>query len=125
MDTWIAGKDLMRRYYLRKKIFIATKIWKISETLIQKVSRKFNNKSIGDYYDLYVWSDTLLPSHVFENIRNKGTEIYELDPANFLSAPGLAWQPCLKNKNIKLELLSDFIMLLMVKKEPEAEYVIQ
>ena len=125
MDTWIAGKDLIRRYYLRKKIFIATKIWKTSEALIQKVSRKFNNKSIDDYYDLYVWSDTLLPSHVFENVRNKGTEIYELDPANFLSAPRLAWQPCLKNKNIKLELLSDFIMLLMVKKEPEAEYVIQ
>ena len=125
MNTWIAGKDLMRRYYLRKKIFVATKIWKTSEALIQKVSRKFNNKSIDDYYDLYVWSDTLLPSHVFENVRNKGTEIYELDPANFLSAPRLAWQPCLKSKNIKLELLSDFIMLLMVKKEPEAEYVIQ
>ena len=54
MNTWIAGKDLMRRYYLRKKIFIATKIWKTSEALIQKVSRKFNNKSIDDYYDLYV-----------------------------------------------------------------------
>ena len=88
VDSWERFDEAL---LLRKKIFIATKIWKISETLIQKVSRKFNNKSIGDYYDLYVWSDTLLPSHVFENVRNKGTEIYELDPANFLSAPGLAW----------------------------------
>ena len=32
----------------------------------------------------------------------KALKYIELDPANFLSAPGLAWQPCLKNKNIKL-----------------------
>ena len=35
---------------------------------------------------------------VFENFRNKCMEIYELDPAHFLSAPGLAWQACL-NQN--------------------------
>ena len=31
----------------------------------------------------------MLPD-VFENFRNKCIEIYELDPARFLSAPGLA-----------------------------------
>ena len=48
-------------------------------------------KSLGDYYDLYVQSDTLMLADVFENFRNKCTETYELDPAHFLSAPGLAW----------------------------------
>ena len=47
-------------------------------------------KNLGDYHDLYVQSDTLLPADVFENIRNKFIEIYELHPAHFLSAPGLA-----------------------------------
>ena len=41
-----------------------------------------------------------LLTDVFENFRNKCTEIYELDPAHFLSAPRLAWQACLK-KTIK------------------------
>ena len=31
---------------------------------------------------------------------------YELDPAHFLSLPGLAWQACLKKTNIELELLT-------------------
>ena len=43
-------------------------------------------------------------------------EIYELDPAHFLSAPGLAWQACLKKTDEKLELLTDVDMLLMVQK---------
>ena len=41
--------------------------------------------------------------------------MYELDPAHFLSLPGLAWQVFLKKTNIKLELLTDCDMLLMVE----------
>ena len=51
--------------------------------------------------ELYVRSDTLLLADVFENFRNKCSEIYKLDPANFVSAPGLAWQTCLKKTGIK------------------------
>ena len=47
--------------------------------------------------------------------RDKCIEIYELDPAHFLSAPGLAWQACLKKTKVKLELLTDIDMLLMVE----------
>ena len=53
---------------------------------------------------------------VFENFRNKCIEIYELDPAHFLSASGLAWQACLKKTEVKLELLTKVDMLLMVEK---------
>ena len=53
---------------------------------------------------------------VFENFRNKYIEIYKLDPAHFLSAPGLAWQACLKKTKVELELLTDIDMLLMVEK---------
>ena len=41
--------------------------------------------------------------HILENFRIKCTEIYELDPAHFLSAPVLAWQVCLKKPEVKLE----------------------
>ena len=74
------------------------------------------NKNLGDYRDLYVQSDTLLLADVFENFRNMCIKVYELDPDHFLSAPGLAWQACLKKIEVKLELPTDVDMLLMVEK---------
>ena len=47
----------------------------------------------------------------------KCTEIYGLDPAHFLSAPGLAWQACLKKTGVKVQLLTDIDMLLIVEKD--------
>ena len=61
-------------------------------------------------------SDILLLADVFENFRNMCLKIYKLDPAKFLSDPGLAWQEVLKKSNVKLDLLSDISMLLMVEK---------
>ena len=43
-------------------------------------------------------------------------KVYELDPAHFLSASGLAWQAFLNKAEVKLELLTDVDMLLMVEK---------
>ena len=51
-----------------------------------------------------------------KNFRNMCLKEYKLDPAHFLSAPGLAWQACLKKTKIKLELLTDLDMLLMIEK---------
>ena len=51
---------------------------------------------MGDYHDLYVQTDAFLLADVYENFRNKCLEIYGLDPSYFYSAPGLAWQACLK-----------------------------
>ena len=59
-------------------------------------------------------SETLLLADVFENFRDMCIKEYELDPAHFLSLPGLAFQVCLKKTNIELELLTDYDMLLMV-----------
>ena len=41
---------------------------------------------------------------------------YGLDPAHILSAPGLAWQACLKKTKVELELLTDIDKLLMIEK---------
>ena len=78
----------------------AQKVWNISEI-----------KNRGEYHDLHFQSDTLLLADVFENFRNKCIEIYELDPMYFVSAPGLAWQACLKMAEVKLELITDYDML--------------
>ena len=79
------------------------------------VFKIFKLKNLGVYHDLYVQSDTLLLADVFENFKNKCLEVYELDPAHFLSLPGLAWQECLKKTNIELELLTGYDMLLMAE----------
>ena len=54
-------------------------------------------------------------THMFK-VRNICLEIYKLDPAYFVSAPGLAWQACLKKTGVKLELIANYDMILMVEK---------
>ena len=58
-----------------------------------------------------------------KNLEKKCIEMYGLDPSYFYSAPGLAWQAYLKRTEVKLELVTDYQMLLILKKELEAECV--
>ena len=55
-----------------------------------KVCTDFEIKHLGEYHNLYVQSNALLLADVFKNFRNMCLEIFELDPAYFLTAPGLA-----------------------------------
>ena len=79
------------------------------------VFKRFKLENLGDYHDLYVQSDTLLLADVFNNFIDMCIKECELDPAHFLSLPGLAWQACLKKTNVELELLTDYDILLMVE----------
>ena len=56
----------------------------------QKVWNTFNIKHLGDYHDLYVQVETLQLADIYENFRKVYLGIYHLDPAYFVSAPGLA-----------------------------------
>ena len=53
---------------------------------------------------MHVHSNTLLLTDVFENFRNICLKIHELDPAKFLLATGLEWQPAFKKAKVKLDL---------------------
>ena len=129
INTWIAGKDLMKHHYRKKKPFYSQlyleDITDKDYAHAQKVFVEPKLKNLGNYHDLHVQNDTLLLADVLENSRNKFIEIYELDPAHFLSAPGLAWQAYLKKTEVELELLTNIDMLLMAEMELEAEYVKQ
>ena len=57
----------------------------------QKVWDVFKINDLGEYHGLYVQSDTLLLSDVYENFRNMRLEKNELDSTYFVFAPGLAW----------------------------------
>ena len=62
----------------------------------------FEIKNLGEHHDLYVQGNTLFLADVFENFQNICLEIYELDPAKFLSVPGLAWHLTLKKARGKI-----------------------
>ena len=52
---------------------------------------------------------------MLQNFRKACIKTYELDPAYFISLPGLAWQACLKKTGVELELLTDYDLLLMIE----------
>ena len=90
MDSWgrfaetsLADKEAFYRSLIKEDIA------DVDYRHAKRVFKIFNNKNLGDYHYLYVQGDTLLLADVFENFKNKCIEIYELDPAHFLSAPGL------------------------------------
>ena len=56
----------------------------------EKVWNTLNIQNLGEYHDLHVQSDIALLADVFENVSDTCLEIYGLDSAYFLSAPGLA-----------------------------------
>ena len=72
--------------------------------------------NLGAHHDMYVQSNTVLLADVFENFRNICLKIFELDPANFLSATPLAWKSGFKKSKAKLDLLTDIDMSLIVEK---------
>ena len=73
-------------------------------------------KTFLDYHELYNETDVLLLADVFENFRDLCLKIYGLDPAHYFTAPGLAWDACLKRTGVELELLTDPDMLLMFQR---------
>ena len=57
----------------------------------KRLCKDFEIKKLGKYQDLYLKSDTLLFADVFKNFRKMCLKTYhlDLDPARFLSFPGL------------------------------------
>ena len=80
------------------------------------VWNSFKMKSFKEYHELYNITDVLLLADVFENFRDICLKNYGLDPVYYFTAPGLAWDACLKITDIDLELLSETNMLLMFEK---------
>ena len=65
---------------------------------------------------IYILKHVILLENVFEEFRSTCIKHYELDPVNFYTSPGLAWEACLKKMGIRLELLTNPDMLLMFER---------
>ena len=82
----------------------------------KKVWNTFMIKTMGQYHDLYLVSDVLLLTDVFENFRKTCMQYYKLDPCHYFTSPGLSWVAMLKMTNIKLELMTDIDMFQFIEK---------
>ncbi|XP_063370457.1 uncharacterized protein LOC134658744 [Cydia amplana] len=82
----------------------------------QNVWTHFNCKTMLDYSNLYLKTDVLLLTDVFENFRSVCLDTYSLDPAHYFTAPGLSWDAMFKMTGIQLELFTDFDKIAFVKK---------
>ena len=82
----------------------------------KEIWKNLGCKKFGDFHDIYLKTDVLLLADVFENYRKLALKYYELDPAHFYSAPGLAWEAMLKKMGVRLELISDPDMQMFIEK---------
>ena len=82
----------------------------------KEVWNTFNLKNVGEYHDLYLRSDILLLSDVFENFRKTCLQYYKLDPCHYFSLPGLSFDAMLKMTDIKLDLITDIDMFQFIEK---------
>ena len=82
----------------------------------KKVRDVFEIKTLGEYHDLYVQTDTAQLSDVFENFRSLCLKEYQFDPAYFVLTPSLALEAMLKITKAKIELFTDINMVLMTEK---------
>ena len=82
----------------------------------KEVWEEFRIKNMGEYHDLYLLSDVLLLTDVFENFRKTCMQDYELDPCHRFTSPGLSWDAMLKMTKVKLELMTDINMYQFIEK---------
>ena len=73
-------------------------------------------QTLQDYHDLYLRSDVFLLAVVFENFRKTCLKHYKFDQCHYYTAPGLAWDACLKETKQNLQLLKDYDMLRMFER---------
>ena len=81
----------------------------------QKVWKEFEMKTMAEYHDLYLKTDTILLADVFENFRKPCLETYGLDPCWYLTAPSFAWDCFLKVTGVEMQLLMDQEMHFFLK----------
>lgn len=82
----------------------------------QLVWSQFNIKNLGEYTDLYLKTDVLLLTDIFQNFRKTCKQHYGLDPAFYLTAPSLSFDAMLLKTGVQLELLNDLSIIRMIQR---------
>ena len=75
--------------------------------MLSKFFRTFKCKTLGDYHDLYLTTNTLLLACAFETFHKVCYETYALDCCQYFSAANLAGDEYLKICNLSVRLLEE------------------
>jgi intergrase/recombinase len=81
----------------------------------QEIWNKFEIKDLQEFTNLYNKVDILLLADIMENVREISLKTHKLDPAWYFTTPGFVWDCMLKMMKQKLELLTDYDMILMIE----------
>ena len=73
----------------------------------KQIWKHFGIKSMGEYHDLYLKTDVLLLTDVFENFRDMCLSYYGLDPVYYYTLPNFAFDAMLKLTGIEIDLVYD------------------
>lgn len=96
----LTGEDISDKDYAR-----AQAVWK--ET---------NCVKFEDYHNVYLLTDVSLLADVFETFRTLMMEKHGVDPAHYLTTPGMSWDAMLQLTGVELELMTEMDMQLFVEK---------
>ena len=81
----------------------------------KQIWKHFGIKSMGDYHDLYLKTDVLLLTDVFENFRDMCLSYYGLDPVYYYTLPNFAFDAMLKLTGIEIDLVYNQEMYEMIE----------
>ncbi|XP_063242517.1 uncharacterized protein LOC134542299 [Bacillus rossius redtenbacheri] len=81
----------------------------------QAVWSEFGCVTLGEYSDVYLKTDMLLLTDVFENCRQLCLKTYGIDCSHYVSAPGFTFDAMLKHTKVQLELMTDYDMHMFVE----------
>ena len=71
----------------------------------KQIWKHFDIKNMGVYHDLYLKTDVLLLTDVFENFRDMCLSFYGLDPVYYYTLPNFAFDAMLKLTGIEIDLV--------------------
>ena len=96
----LTGDDITEEQYSH-----ATQVWKT-----------FKCQTLGEYHDLYLYTDIFLLADIVEAFRKVCIKQYTLDPAHYYTVPGLAWDAALKYSQVELDTISDIDIFQFIEK---------
>ena len=84
-------------------------------TKAKQIWKHFDIKNMGEYHDLYLKTDVLLLTDVFENFRDMCLSYYGLDPVYYYTLPNFAFDAMLKLTGIEIDLVYNQEMYEMIE----------
>ena len=108
MNSWEKFNEVSlpdKKYFYSKLNKDEDYWWRLC-TRSKSMGSIWNKKSWWISWFIYVQGDTLLLADVFENFRDICTDTYELNPAYFLSASGLALASLFKKDWSKIRVIN-------------------